>query len=172
MPLQDQTEYAGRRFQVTWESRHILPPRHQITQVSAVCFTADDKILMISKDGTRWNIPGGHPEDGESLEDALRREVWEEACCKIAKPTLLGWQRVQDLQDGSIHYQMRYCCQAQIMPFNPQHEVNYRKFVNSDNFLKTLEYGYSSIAKALLKLSLAANIASDKLYSGDPDQSQ
>ena len=68
-------------------------------------------------------IPGGHPEDGESPEDALRREVREETCCEVIKLTLLGWQHVRDLQDDSVHYQMRYYCRVRVKPFEPQYEI-------------------------------------------------
>lgn len=52
---------------------------------SAILFTSDDKIIMGRKNPEMggvypdaWHIPGGGIEDGESLEDAVNREVYEE----------------------------------------------------------------------------------------------
>ena len=157
MTLRDQTEYAGRHFEVTWISGQDLPLRDKTTQVSSVCFTPNNQIVLISDDGNKWNIPGGHPEPGESLEDALRRELWEEACCKIIKLSLLGWQQVKDLHDSSVHYQMRYACSVDIKPFVANHEISHRRLIGPGEFLQTLEYGHSPLAKELLKLATEAN---------------
>ncbi len=157
MILRDQTEFEGRRFEVTWECGKNLPPRAQTTQVSAVCFTPDDQIVMISSDGKTWNIPGGHPENDESLDDALKREILEESCCEVIKHSLMGWQHVRDLQDDSVHYQMRYSCRVRVQPFTQKYEIAHRKLVSPNQFLQTLEYGHSPIAKVLLKLSILEN---------------
>jgi 8-oxo-dGTP pyrophosphatase MutT (NUDIX family) len=52
---------------------------------SLIIISADKKLLMGRKDPTKggvypdvWHIPGGGIEDGESLEDAARREGFEE----------------------------------------------------------------------------------------------
>jgi len=164
MILRDQTEFAGKRFEVTWELGGDLPPRCHITQVSGVCFAPDDRIVMISSDGNTWNIPGGHPENGESLEDALNREVLEEACCEVTELSLLGWQHVRDLQDNSVHYQMRYCCRVRVHPFEPRHEVTHRKLIDPDAFLQTLEYGHSVIAAELLRL---ANLTNEQMRASE-----
>jgi len=53
--------------------------------VSAIIFSKDGKILMGKKDPEAggvypdlWHIPGGGIEDGENIEQALRREIFQE----------------------------------------------------------------------------------------------
>ncbi len=41
-----------------------------------------------------WDIPGGHLEEGESPEVAMRREVWEETGARLSNVRLLGYQRI------------------------------------------------------------------------------
>ena len=47
-----------------------LPPKELTMTVHVLCFQAD-KILMVLHQERGWDVPGGHVEPGESLEDAL-----------------------------------------------------------------------------------------------------
>ncbi|MDD2871178.1 MAG: NUDIX hydrolase [Candidatus Gracilibacteria bacterium] len=49
------------------------------------CFLQDnDKILLVKhNENTLWTLPGGHVEDGESIFDAIEREIKEEFNLKI-----------------------------------------------------------------------------------------
>ena len=60
--------------------------------VSALIFSKDGKLLMGKKDPTKggvysdcWHIPGGGVDEGESFEQALKREVMEEVGIDISK---------------------------------------------------------------------------------------
>ncbi len=45
----------------------------------------DGRLLMVRKTGTEyWAIPGGHVEGGESVRQALERELQEELCVDLA----------------------------------------------------------------------------------------
>ena len=66
------------------------------TIVSGLIFSNDGKLLMGLKDPTKggvysdcWHIPGGGVDEGESLENALRREVQEETGIDISKARVI-----------------------------------------------------------------------------------
>jgi NAD(P)-dependent dehydrogenase (short-subunit alcohol dehydrogenase family) len=52
-----------------------------------------DVMLTRGYDGERWGWPGSRPEDDESWEQTLRREVLEEACAAVVGARLLGFCR-------------------------------------------------------------------------------
>jgi 8-oxo-dGTP pyrophosphatase MutT (NUDIX family) len=60
----------------------------RVRSVHAVLFTgAGDEVLVVeNKDGT-WTFPGGRLEGTETQDEALRREVWEEARATVADGT-------------------------------------------------------------------------------------
>ena len=73
-------------------SGYIIEKYHQIHHhhegVSIVVFNDKDEILMIREmrytvGHLEWEIPAGGVEDGESIEEAVRREVMEETGCTV-----------------------------------------------------------------------------------------
>lgn len=46
--------------------------------------TEDRKVVIVSKDGKKWQLPGGKPETGESLTQTAVREVKEETGLEIS----------------------------------------------------------------------------------------
>ena len=48
------------------------------TRVVCVCRYKDKYLFSYNKKRKGWEIPGGHIEEGESWEEALKREMYEE----------------------------------------------------------------------------------------------
>jgi len=54
-----------------------------VKQVYCWVFTEDKRLILVSKDGKKWQFPGGHPKLGESTIDTCKRELFEETGLKI-----------------------------------------------------------------------------------------
>lgn len=84
----------------------IQPTRPQIA-VSAAIFR-DGKVLLTRRARSPakgfYSLPGGRVEFGESLHQALSREVDEETGLEIEIVSLAGWREVLPAAPGAGHY--------------------------------------------------------------------
>jgi len=72
----------------------VAPPRAHITAVHCLAFDGDDVCLALHV--TRgWTIPGGHVENDESAEEAMRREALEEAGIAVGSLIVVAYERIQ-----------------------------------------------------------------------------
>jgi len=65
------------------------PPRH-IVAVSALVRNAQDRILLVHSPRGDWDFPGGQVEEGETLTQALQREILEETGVTASVGALVG----------------------------------------------------------------------------------
>ena len=70
-----------------------VPKALEIRQVYGFIFSPDGRILLLEDEG-KYNLPGGKPENGESMSETLIREAQEEAQITIHSPNYLGYQLI------------------------------------------------------------------------------
>ncbi|HBH17039.1 MAG: hypothetical protein UV57_C0003G0007 [Parcubacteria group bacterium GW2011_GWD2_43_10] len=135
-------------------------PADKITQAYGVCFVDDKIVIGLRGAKQTWGIIGGTVEPGETPEQTLIREVQEESNMRVLKYLPLGYQIVTR-PDGSINYQLRYCCMVQpIGNFvsDPAGSIVEIKLVNPADYKEYFDWGEVGdriIARALeLKLKI------------------
>ena len=117
------------------------PDNLPITQVYGVLFDDGGRILLKLDDGI-YGLIGGKPERGETREETLHREVYEEVNCEISDLHYLGYQTV--LGDGAPYAQLRYIAKVTKMgPNRPDLDngkTYERIYAAPDEAIKLLNY--------------------------------
>lgn len=84
-----------------------VQPSHPQIAVSAAIFR-DGKVLLVRRARSPakgfYSLPGGRVEFGESLHQALSREIDEETGLEIEIVGLAGWREVLPAAPGAGHY--------------------------------------------------------------------
>jgi len=79
-----------RESKILQEKKHMMTEDGFIDVVSAVVKNDQGKHCMVHHQvSNRWEFPGGKVDLGESLEDALGREMYEELGINVTDSTLL-----------------------------------------------------------------------------------
>jgi ADP-ribose pyrophosphatase YjhB (NUDIX family) len=122
---------AGQDWTVTW-CRPEPVPDGQPHGANAFCVTRDGGIVLISPDGERWGWPGGRPEEGESWEETLRREVLEETCTHVLDARLLGFTRgvcLRGHERGLVLVRGIWRAEVDLLAWEPRFEIPHRRVV-------------------------------------------
>lgn len=124
---------------------------------AAFCITSyNGSLLLIQNRKRGWEIPGGHIEEGEEVEQALVREVMEEAGAVVENPQMFGYKIVlpefstphRD-KKGSFYpfprsYILYYCAEASdILDLELAQDVIDTKLVSFNEAITMLAQGYS-----------------------------
>lgn len=133
MSVKETFVFDGREVHLEWFERGDYPKNKSISQVTGFCVNKAKETLII-KNKRGWGFPGGHPESGETPEETLMREIFEEAAVTIKNPRLIGYMEVTDPQNCSIegtrYLQLRYLAEIEeVRDFRREFETSDRAFV-------------------------------------------
>ncbi len=145
--------FNGVDYVFTWLERAPVPAR----RVYGLAFTDGGRILLVAEHpySEHFLLPGGGVEEGEQPEDALSRELIEEAAAGVVAMEPIGAQRVECSDGRPVEYHAYYWCRVTLAEeFVPEHEIVRRVTVEPAEFLDRLFWGRSD-AKATLLLQRA-----------------
>lgn len=110
-------------IKMTWKERSSIDKKDlslPILQVYTWILTADEYLIIVSKDGYQWQLPGGKPDFKEEIKDTAIRETMEETGLDlIAYKDVLkffGYYIVEDLKSGNHEriLQIRLFCRINL----------------------------------------------------------
>ncbi len=140
MEHQTIVNWAGQTVRLTWQPYKQLKASDIVTSVHGYCFL-DGKLVLVQMKGRGFNVPGGHVENGEVPEQALRREVYEEAYI-AGNLTYIGAIEVNHSENESfsengkyprVGYQLFYRMDiTKRFPFLRQYETTARIWVEPE----------------------------------------
>lgn len=144
---------------LTWIKSINLTDYNPITQVYGIIFNEKGEILVCrEKPEDKWQIPGGHPEKGETSDQTLVRELKEEVDVTIKEVVPLGVQKVEfpdnpNKKEGDLFYQVRYIAILdKLLPQTPDPANGNtweRKFVPVSKITEYIKWG--NVGEEMLK---------------------
>jgi len=154
-------DLQGKAVTLTW----VGPTRTDPARVYALAFTSTHEMLLVSggpEEPDRWLLGGGI-EPGETPEQALRRELLEEADAAVEALEDIGSQRLDDLE-GRREYHRFYWCRVTLALQGPTRvESTLRHLVSPADFLDRLQWGHTDPKAAIL---LARALEVEQRYRG------
>lgn len=81
----------------------------------AVCIHDGKMLIVHHPEWDIWSIPGGTRENGESIEETLKREIEEETNCEVLDYKPIAYQKIISPDGSKYHYRLQYLCN--VIPF-------------------------------------------------------
>ena len=123
-----------------WIRTNLITSYTPITQAYGICFDSRGRILICRKPAGEWSLPGGTPEERETLTETLKRELMEEVQVTVKNIKTLGIQEIDE-----SYYQARFVADiVEMLPpsIDPDTKLQYdRKLVYPDEVEKYVLWG-------------------------------
>ena len=135
--------YDGKKILVDWFDLVDQPVPNIIWEQVYVVGNLKGKVpVVLHADRKMANLPGGHTELGETVDDTLKREMLEETNLRVLWWKPLGYQKLTE-PDGKIVYQLRvYAKLEKSGEFlsDPGGSVSGYKLINLNELNKNIHY--------------------------------
>ncbi|MFZ2522892.1 MAG: NUDIX hydrolase [Minisyncoccia bacterium] len=115
------------------------------------CFSGGKFVVVRS--GDHWGTPGGEIEKGETMDQALEREVMEEASMRIVRKELIGYQDFYTPTYTSR--QVIFFCEVEPLDkftHDPDEDITEVKLIDPKDYKEYFDWGI--IADHVMKKSL------------------
>lgn len=123
----------------------------------------DVDTLLVRESSGRLNTPGGHPNEGESSDETMIREVREEACAEVTSWQLIAYARSECLEgDNPGHVMVRdmYLARVHLLPWEPSSdEIMERLIVPLDELPRLMSADWPGLDDYSAELLALAKIA-------------
>jgi len=147
--VQEKITFGDKNYKFTWVKDGSISGNN-VTQVSGYIFN-DDKELLIVKN-KNWTIPGGHPEEGETHIETLKRETLEESQVEIGNIEYLGYVESLDIQTNQKNYQLRFVARVKKEnSFKGDFETSERAFVKPGKLVDYIPWASGKVFSAEVK---------------------
>ncbi len=115
-------------------------PNIKISTPISIPFIGNDVILVYSKKRQWWDFPGGKLENKENWQDALKREIYEEASITINKIVVIGYIEAinKNRQEYRIILPVTITFVDKVLDFNPNTEISKRIIARKSKAVKLL----------------------------------
>lgn len=123
-----------------------------VATVLAYVFDGEGRLALTLHPKRGWGLPVGHREGGESVQEAVVREVMEETRIEIVDTTPIGHIRMEMMGEMPAGYAYPYPTRigqvfaarvGQVLPFTPIEDAHERAFVTMSDLAameSTLQY--------------------------------
>jgi 8-oxo-dGTP diphosphatase len=112
--------------------------------VHAYCFCKGQLVLVYTAKKEYWTPPGGHIEDGETIEEAVIREVKEESNMKVLHQELIGFIDVNE-PDQIVRQTRSFCIVEPYGDFvsDPDGDITEIKMIDPKDYKEYFDWGKS-----------------------------
>ncbi|MGM0629369.1 MAG: NUDIX hydrolase [Patescibacteria group bacterium] len=127
--------------------------------VHALCFYGDNLLVVFSEGKGNWSPPGGSIEVGETPDEAVVREIFEESNMRVIRKELFGYQDV--FLPSEVLRQVRFYCEVEPIGdflFDPDGDITEIKLIEPERYKEYFDW--KEIGDHIMKSAMNKNAGS------------